>query len=412
MSPSEPPRSPLARLAASLALTRETVAVLVAVFCLELGEELWKEFFPDYLRNSLGASVLGVAVYSAARNLMEGLLFLGGASFTQRLGVRGSMAVATLVPLAGYFLLLGYGVPGLAVAGALAVSSFEALSVPSTFVVVGASVPKGKRTLAFAIQSIQKRLPKIVGPALAGLVVAASVRLGGERAGLRRGMLGLVGAGMALACVSLAVQWWLLARATPPRPPAPWRAAWRAMDPFLRRLLLSECLVRWCDWMVRDFAVLYVVSELARDRAEYGGLVALQMTVALATYIPVAFLADRGRERPLIGTTFVFFALFPLVLWGGWIVAGPAGLVLAYVVNGLREIGEPARKAIITTRFPEEVRAAGVGLYWGIRAFVLCPAPLVAAAIWTAASPGAVLVAAFGFGVAGTAIYAVTARRS
>ena len=46
------------------------------------------------------------------------------------------------------------------------------LSVPATFDVVGSEVPKNRRTIAFAVQSIQKRLPKVIGPAIGGALLA------------------------------------------------------------------------------------------------------------------------------------------------------------------------------------------------------------------------------------------------
>ena len=49
------------------------------------------------------------------------------------------------------------------------------------------------------------------------------------------------------------------------------------------------------------------------------------------------------------------------------------GLVVTYIVNGLRELGEPARKALISGGFPPNVRARAVGLYWGLRSFAFFP---------------------------------------
>ena len=78
---------------------------------------------------------------------------------------------------------------------------------------------------------------------------------------------------------------------------------------------------------------------------------------ALATYIPIAKWVDRSPSpRPFIGTTFFLFAIFPICLvllprlceWLGLPVM--IGLVLTFVINGLRELGEPARKALISTR--------------------------------------------------------------
>ena len=87
------------------------------------------------------------------------------------------------------------------------------------------------------------------------------------------------------------------------------------------------------------------------------------------------------------------------------LVPDDSWLWLAFVVYGLREIGEPARKALITSLLPEPVRARGVGLYWGLRSFVLCWASLAGVAIWLIASPQILLYAAFGFGCIGAGVY-------
>src|SRR6185503_15984966 len=93
------------------------------------------------------------------------------------------------------------------------------------------------------------------------------------------------------------------------------------------------------------------------------------------------------------------------------LVPDASWLWLAFVVYGLREIGEPARKALITSLMPEEIRARGAGLYWGIRAFAICSASLVGAALWLFLSPEVLLCTAFGVGCAGTAVYYLFAQR-
>jgi hypothetical protein len=126
---------------------------------------------------------------------------------------------------------------------------------------------------------------------------------------------------------------------------------------------------------------------------------------------------DRSASpKPFIATTFLLFSLFPICLvllpkvcaWLGWPVL--IGLVATYVVNGLRELGEPARKALISTGFPAETRARAVGLYWGLRSFAFCPAPLVAAALWSWIGPDLTFLIGGTIGLIGTGIY--TRRRS
>src|SRR5205814_2172539 len=131
---------------------------------------------------------------------------------------------------------------------------------------------------------------------------------------------------------------------------------------------------------------------------------AVQNFTALLTYLPVGGLTGRHGLRPFIGVTFVFFALFPLALALAPVPDVP-WLFVAFVVYGLREIGEPARKALITTSLPEEVRARGVGLYWGLRCFATCWASLVGAWLWITFGAHTLLFVAFGLGVVGAVVF-------
>jgi len=83
-----------------------------------------------------------------------------------------------------------------------------------------------------------------------------------------------------------------------------------------------------------------------------------------------------------------------------------AGLIVAYVINGLRELGEPARKGLIATGFPPEVRARAVGVYWGMRSFAFFPAPIVAAVSWSIVGPDITFLLGGGIGLMGTVVFA------
>jgi MFS family permease len=76
----------------------------------------------------------------------------------------------------------------------------------------------------------------------------------------------------------------------------------------------------------------------------------------------------------------------------------------------LRELGEPARKALISTGFPPDIRARAVGLYWGLRSFAFCPAPLVAAYLWHRIGPDATFLIGGSIGLAGTLSYAISSK--
>jgi hypothetical protein len=46
---------------------------------------------------------------------------------------------------------------------------------------------------------------------------------------------------------------------------------------------------------------------------------------------------------------------------------------MAFIIGGLREIGEPARKAMIVDLAEPEVRARTVGLYYLMRSLAITP---------------------------------------
>ena len=376
------------RLAEFLGINAQTGALLLAILFVGIGEELWLPFVPKYIKAS-GGTIFTVALYAAGINLLEGFYFFLGGSLAERFGVRRSMALFALVPLAGYAIFLSGGGPWVAVAGTLAIAAWEPLVVPATFDVVGSALKESKRTMAFAVQSIQKRLPKIVGPAVGGVVLFTVGVVNGTRACL---WVSLVFVGF-----SLVTQLLLLKDVPRKGPPASLGAALRAMDPFLKRLLVAEVLVRWCDWLIREFIVLYVIEELCFSSKDYGFLRSFMMIVSLITYLPIGWLADRTSPPAFVRLTFFFFAAFPLAL--SFAHTMPM-LVAAFALWGLREIGEPARKAIITSRFAPEVRARAVGAYWGIRAFLIWPAPILGAWIWKEHGPEALMRVAAGLGAA------------
>jgi predicted MFS family arabinose efflux permease len=417
------PRHPLARI---LALNRTVAIVLVTVFFFGLGEQLWRDFMPVYLRAQhqprLPQEITWAALWSVGLlgflvNLFEAFCYIGGGQLTARLGDRGSLILFASLAISGYVLFLAAPVlpvpsawlDGIAVLAAVLIIGWEPLSVPVTFTTVGATVAADKQGMAFAIQSIQKRLPKILGPALAGLVLGAADRYWGSPvAGTIHGMRWLVAAALAMGLVSLVIQIVWMPHREPPPPGPPASHILRHMHPTLRRLLLAEIFTRWCDWLVRDFVILYILLEHGVSKEAAGGLLALQHLTALLTYLPVGGLTSRVGLQPFVGLTLVFFALFPLTLA---LTPGPSWLFVPFIVYGLREIGEPARKAMITSLFPEAVRARGVGLYWGIRSFAMCSASLVGAWTWAELGPRRLLLLAAALGAAGAGVFYFLVRQ-
>jgi MFS family permease len=409
------------RLAQLLALNRSVGIVLLSVLFFGLGENLWSPFMPmfldvrakDYARGAavgeaIPWAVLGlVGVYACLRNLMEAFCYVGGGQLTAWLGDRGSMIFFGALTTFGYALFLLFPVPAIAILSAILILGWEPLSVPVTFTTVGSTLDPSRRGMAFALQSIQKRLPRIIGPALAGFVIEWVARhRGGEAEGYNVGMHYLVAISFVLALVSLAIQVrWMPEHPVPPPGPS-LREVVRMFPPALRRLLLAEIFTRWCDWLVREFVVLYLALDRGVNARDIGLLFALQNLVALITYLPVGQMTKKAGLQPFIGVTFIFFALFPLSLAlvpDGWLAA-------AFIINGLREIGEPARKAMITSLLPQSVRARAIGMYWGLRTFAICWSSVVGAALWFWFGPEFLFYVAFGLGAAGAGVFYLLVR--
>jgi hypothetical protein len=85
--------------------------------------------------------------------------------------------------------------------------------------------------------------------------------------------------------------------------------------------------------------------------------------------------------------------------------------VAAFVLRGLKEFGEPTRKALIMDLAPEGRKAAMFGLYYFIRDVLVAFAAFGGALLWRI-SPELNLQVAFGFGVLGTLWFAWRGRDS
>ena len=179
------------------------------------------------------------------------------------------------------------------------------------------------------------------------------------------------------------------------------RVIWREMDPHLKRLLAADCLARWAEGIPKVFIVLYVINILRMSPVQFGWLTSIQMIASILVYIPVAKLSDRLNRKPFILLTFAFFALFPLGLVAG---ANLAWLVIAFILGGLREIGEPARKALIVDLANASSRGRAVGAYYLVRGLAVFPASILGGVLWTV-NPQFPFYTAFAIGAAGCILY-------
>jgi MFS family permease len=249
--------------------------------------------------------------------------------------------------------------------------------------------------MGFTLQSMLKRVPMTLAPVLGGSLIAAVGILAGVRAGL---VITLILAGVT-AFIILAINIPIIIGA-----PVRLGGVWRSFHGALKRLLVSDIIIRTCEGLAEVFIILYATNIIGVSLAEYGALVAVQMTTAILVYIPSAKIADRIGRKPFVIATFLCFALFPLAVVAA---RGFSSLVVAFIIGGLREIGEPSRKAMIVDFAEPHLRARSVGLYYLVRSLSITPAAALGGLLWKFA-PQTPFITAGVVGIIGTLVFAAT----
>ncbi len=381
------------RITDSLGIERNVAAASGAVFLVGLGEELWKKFLPKYLE-SLGASVAAVGLFGTAEDFFDAIYQYPGGWLADHWGRRRAFLVFLAAAVAGYLIYLSSPTWPYLFLGLAFVMAWQAMGSPAMFATIGDTLPRERRAMGFTVQSMLKRIPMVISPPIGGAMIGAL----GLQKGIRTGLLVTI----ALAAVAAALLF-------TPRLPTAARTAvsmsgvWDSFHPTLKRLLASDIVIRTCEGMADIFVVLYVTNVSGITIPKYGVLVAIQLMTAILIYVPSAKIAARVGRKPFVIATFFCFALYPITVI---LARSFGGLVLAFIVGGLREIGEPSRKAMIVDFAEQQFRARNVGLYYLVRNLSITPASAIGGLLWRV-RPEIPFVIAGLFGVAGTLLFAV-----
>jgi len=379
-----------------LSLERNVTIASAAVFLLGFGEELWKKFLPKYLE-ALGASVPVIGLFGTAEDFLDAVYQYPGGWIADRFGRRRAFLIFLALATVGYLVyLLGPSWP-FAFAGLAFVMAWQSMASPAIFAVIGDALPPNKRAMGFSVQSILKRIPIVIAPVIGGVIIA------------RRGVVSGVHVGLAVTLAIAAVTA-LLIRLINVQPAPHFSVnifgVWRLFQSGLKRLLISDIFIRTCEGMTDVLVILYVTNVLHVSTARFGTLLAILFTTTLVIYLPAAKAADRVGRRPFIIATFCAFALYPLAIIAA---SNFMGLVIAFIIGGLREIGEPARKAMIVDFASPQLRARTVGLYYLLRSLAITPAAAVGGLLWNLTPQMPFLIAGT-FGVVGTFLFLATVR--
>jgi MFS family permease len=387
------------RIAGFLGLERNVAIASAGFLLLGMGEELWKKFLPKYLE-SLGASTPVIGLFGTTKDFLDAIYQYPGGWLADQWGRRRAFLFFVTLASIGYLIYLIAPSWPFVFAGLAFAMAWSSMASPAVFAVIGDALPKEKRAMGFTLQSLLKRVPMAAAPLIGGALIAGYGVVSGVRSGLA--------ATLVLAVMAIL----LLHRIGIPIAAGPIAAGevvnlhgvWQSFHHALKRLLISDIIIRTCEGLADVFIVLYVTNVIGLSARQYGVLVAIQMTTSILVYLPAGHIADRIGRKPFVIATFCCFALFPLAVT---LVSGFASAILAFIIGGLREIGEPSRKAMIVDFAAPQLRARTVGLYYLIRSLTVTPAAVIGGLLWKI-NPPTPFYAACLFGIVGVIVFALT----
>lgn len=383
-----------------LGLKKSIAGVLSMVILIGMGERMSERFLPIYLM-ALGGGTFAIGLLSGLNNLLGALYSFPGGYLADRIGTKKSLLVFNGMSAMGYLVVVLIPCWQAVIVGSIFFLSWTAISLPATMSLVAKVLPKDKRTMGVTLHSLVRRFPMALGPLVGGFFIS----IWGEKNGIRYAFIGA----LVLSIFSAIVQQLLVeddsATVTTKRTERnPFRLLNR-LTPSLRKLLFADILVRFCEQIPAAFVVVWCMKTIANPvtAVQFGILTSIEMGAAVLIYIPVAYLADKGSKKPFVVTTFAFFTLFPLILL---VSTSFTMLIAAFVIRGLKEFGEPTRKALIMDLAPEGEKATAFGLYYLLRDITVSLAAFGGAFLWSI-NPSINLIAAFTFGLMGTIWFAI-----
>ena len=392
----------LKSLADFFGLKRNLVILLIAIFVIGAGEELWMRFVPKYLQ-AVGATVFVIGLYDALRTLVGAIYAYPGGVLVDRWGHRQAFIIFNVVSIVGYLIVLLIPHWAAVIAGMFFFLSWSCFSLPATFSLIGAALEANRHSMGVGVQSVIKRLPIMIAPFFGGILI--------DRFGIIPGVRIALVVSVFFSAGAIFLQRQLREEPKERVQKSDRWNFWRSLREFnspMRRLLLSDILIRFCERIPYAWVVIFAMDYIGVSGRQVGILTAIEMLASMLCIIPAAHYADRYRREPFVVATFIMFTLFPISLL---ISRSFPALVIAFVIRGLKEFGDTSRKALIIGYSDPDRRGQMVGTYYLVRDSIVSIGAIVGAYLWNL-GPGLNFVGAAALGVAGTIFYLKTISRN
>ena len=291
----------------------------------------------------------------------------------------------------GYLIVIIFQSWQAVILGSVLFISWSAISLPPVMSLISKAVPLNKRAMGVTVHSLVRRIPMSLGPILGGIIISSY----GTALGIRISFI----VAFILGATAIAVIHFLMKdEIFKPKSNLKKFGGLKNFNPALKNLLVSDILIRFAEQIPYAFVVVWAVNNIGITAFQFGILTLIEMITAMFVYIPVAYFADKYYKKPFIFITFIFFTIFPMVIYFS---KSFLSLVIAFIIRGLKEFGEPTRKSLIMDLAPDDAKAETFGNYYFIRDIVVSIAALSSAFLWNI-SPFANFFTAFLCGLIGT----------
>jgi len=380
-----------------LGLKRNVAILLVLIILIYTGEKTWERFVPEYLEG-IGGSTLIIGGFGFLLNFLGAFWSLPGGYIADWMGNKKAFLVFDLMAIGGYIIAVIFTSWIAVFIGMLFFSAWNAVSLPASMSLISKSLGNKKTAMGISMHSIIRRFPMMLGPIIGGVMIT--------NFGLVTGIKLSFGISILLCITGIFFQQKMrpdeekvIEKINPVQ-------LWKRFDKKLKNLLISDILIRFCEQIPYVFVVIWCLDFIKVNPEQFGLLTAVEMLTAALIYIPVAGFSDRLERKPFVVITFIFFTVFPVILYYSH---NYLFLIFAFIIRGLKEFGEPTRKAMILELSVEGAEARSFGLYYFIRDMIVSLAAFLGGFLWVL-GPGINFFSAAIAGAAGTLYFVIFGR--
>lgn len=379
-------------------------SLIFTVILVGLGERIGERFLPVYLV-AAGASLFAPSILNALDNFLSAVYSFPGGYISSKFGYKKALLFFNLFAILGYLIVIIF--PGWipVIIGSIFFLSWSSLSMPAYMDLIQNEIPKNRQVFGISLHSLIKRIPMALGPLLGGVLV--------DKFGITNGIRFAFAIATACSIFGIVIQQTTLGKNQASKKNEGKKnnsllsitsiLPWKFPKP-MQVLLCSDILAKFCSQIPYAYIAIWAMDfeKGAKLNATlFGTLTTIEMVCAILSYVLIGFLGDKFKKKKFIMTTFILYLIFPVVLL---LARNFQLLVVAFIIRGFKEFGEPTRKAQIMDLAPEGQKSLYFGAFYLYRDIFVTAGVLLGGALWLV-GPEVNLLTASAFGLASCLLY-------